>query len=199
MTETHPGRQYTTMVRLKRPAAGLETAPVLPGPPRASRTSISRNSPMSGTPCDGRACPRRSSKYSAHDVFVVIHRRLVDFDATRAIRPWLFGISYRVASEHRRRRLPPQGARAPDVDIAEVPDQAPSPERILASDEARRRVALALEQLPLNTARGPGPARHRQRPGSGDRPRPGLAAEHRLLPLAAGTSQVRGRRRRADG
>ena len=39
----------------------------------------------------------------AHEVFVVVHRRLADYDPARPIRPWLFGIAYRVASEHRRR------------------------------------------------------------------------------------------------
>lgn len=39
----------------------------------------------------------------SHEVFVVVHRRLSDFDATRPIRPWLFGIAYRVTSDYRRR------------------------------------------------------------------------------------------------
>jgi RNA polymerase sigma-70 factor (ECF subfamily) len=38
----------------------------------------------------------------AHDVFVVVHRELARFDADRAIRPWLFGIAFRVASDHKR-------------------------------------------------------------------------------------------------
>jgi RNA polymerase sigma-70 factor (ECF subfamily) len=48
----------------------------------------------------------------AHDVFVVVHRRLGDFDASRRVRPWLFGIAHRVASDYRRaavRRVDPQG------------------------------------------------------------------------------------------
>jgi RNA polymerase sigma-70 factor (ECF subfamily) len=86
----------------------------------------------------------------AHDVFVVVHRRLGDFDPTRALRPWLFGIAYRVASEHRRRpaRAARQGAAA--VDAAELADPAPSPERLAASEQARRQVARALDQLPLD-------------------------------------------------
>jgi RNA polymerase sigma-70 factor (ECF subfamily) len=39
----------------------------------------------------------------AHEVFVVVHRRFADFDEARPIRPWLFGIAYRVTSDYRRR------------------------------------------------------------------------------------------------
>jgi RNA polymerase sigma-70 factor (ECF subfamily) len=86
----------------------------------------------------------------AHDVFVVVHRRLGDFDATRALRPWLFGIAYRVASEQRRRPAGPARSGAPPLDAAEVADPAPSPERMAASEEARRQVGRALDQLPLD-------------------------------------------------
>ena len=40
---------------------------------------------------------------AAHDVFVVVHRRLTDFDPERPIKPWLSGIAYRVASDRRRK------------------------------------------------------------------------------------------------
>jgi RNA polymerase sigma-70 factor (ECF subfamily) len=35
------------------------------------------------------------------------------------------------------------------VEVAEIPDSGPSPERVLAGEEARRQVARALEKLPL--------------------------------------------------
>ncbi len=37
-----------------------------------------------------------------HDVFVVVYRKLCDYDSQRPIRPWLFGIAFRVASSFRR-------------------------------------------------------------------------------------------------
>ena len=38
-----------------------------------------------------------------HDVFMIVHRKLDDYDPSRPLRPWLFGIAYRVALDHRRR------------------------------------------------------------------------------------------------
>jgi RNA polymerase sigma-70 factor (ECF subfamily) len=40
----------------------------------------------------------------AHDVFVVVHRRLRSFDGTSRMTTWLFGICMRLAANYRRRR-----------------------------------------------------------------------------------------------
>jgi RNA polymerase sigma-70 factor (ECF subfamily) len=37
-----------------------------------------------------------------HDVFMKVHARLADYDASRPIRPWLFGFAYRVAADYLR-------------------------------------------------------------------------------------------------
>src|SRR5439155_19180172 len=37
------------------------------------------------------------------DVFVVVHRRLADFDGRTSIRSWIYGICVRTASDYRRR------------------------------------------------------------------------------------------------
>ena len=39
----------------------------------------------------------------AHDVFVVVHRKLADYDPQRPLRPWLFGICFRTALDRRRK------------------------------------------------------------------------------------------------
>jgi RNA polymerase sigma-70 factor (ECF subfamily) len=36
----------------------------------------------------------------AHDVFVVVHRRYGEYDQGRPVRPWLFGIAYRLVGNH---------------------------------------------------------------------------------------------------
>lgn len=47
--------------------------------------------------------PERDLEDVAHDVFVVVHRKLQDYDPTRPLRPWLFGICFRVALDRRRK------------------------------------------------------------------------------------------------
>jgi RNA polymerase sigma-70 factor, ECF subfamily len=37
-----------------------------------------------------------------HDVFVQVYKQLDEFDDARPVRPWLFGFSYRLASDYRR-------------------------------------------------------------------------------------------------
>lgn len=41
---------------------------------------------------------------AAQDVFLVVHRRLLDFEPGASPKPWLFGIALRVAHQHRRRQ-----------------------------------------------------------------------------------------------
>lgn len=60
----------------------------------------------------------------AHEVFLVVHRRLADYDRARPMRPWLFGIAYRVASDHRRK----VARRSEDAEGAELPASDASPE-----------------------------------------------------------------------
>jgi RNA polymerase sigma-70 factor, ECF subfamily len=53
---------------------------------------------------------------AAQDVFLVVHRKMENFDGTAAVKTWLFGITMRVASQYRRNarraafRAPPTDA-----------------------------------------------------------------------------------------
>lgn len=46
--------------------------------------------------------PSRDLPDVTHDVFLVVHRNLFKYDETRPLRPWLFGVLARVASDHLR-------------------------------------------------------------------------------------------------
>lgn len=49
--------------------------------------------------------PEASADDATQDVFVVVHRRLADFEGRSSMRTWLFGIALRVARSHRRRTM----------------------------------------------------------------------------------------------
>ena len=82
----------------------------------------------------------------AHDVFLVAWQQQATLDQTRSIRPWLFGVAFRVHSAHRRRawfRLrtylePPEPA-----------DPALDPERRALVDHELRLVNNALDRVGL--------------------------------------------------
>lgn len=59
-----------------------------------------------------------------HDVFLVVHRRLGDFDGRAALTTWLFGIARGVAANHRRGLLRSQRR----LTVAPVPTPGPDPE-----------------------------------------------------------------------
>jgi RNA polymerase sigma-70 factor, ECF subfamily len=78
----------------------------------------------------------------AHEVFVVVHRRLADYDRARPIRPWLFGIAYRVASEYRRKAV-----RREQPGSAEVAATDTSPEMRAVKNQAIALAQRALAEL----------------------------------------------------
>jgi RNA polymerase sigma-70 factor, ECF subfamily len=46
--------------------------------------------------------PEASVEDAVQDVFLVVHRRLLDFEGRSAIQTWLYGIALRVAKDYRR-------------------------------------------------------------------------------------------------
>ena len=85
----------------------------------------------------------------AHDVFVVAFRRLADYDPTRPVRPWLFGIAFRVVA-HVRRKEQTDPERSDAVLVDELASSGAGPEESLAARQDRLLVARALEALDLD-------------------------------------------------
>lgn len=81
---------------------------------------------------------------AVQDVFIVVHRRLGEFEGRAALTTWLFAIARRVAADHRRRR--PAGTQ-PLAAVAEVADGGVSPERAVAQAQAARAVLAILDTL----------------------------------------------------
>jgi len=97
------------------------------------------------------------------DVFVVVHRRLGDFDGRTSIRSWIYGICVRTASDYRRRmRARREHGTFPVPEQSVLPGQVEQLERRRACDflqqvlddldEERRAVFVLyeLEELTMN-------------------------------------------------
>jgi RNA polymerase sigma-70 factor (ECF subfamily) len=87
----------------------------------------------------------RSVDDAVQDVFIVVHRRLADFEGRSSIKSWLFGIVRRVAKDHRRRaRRKDRGEALPDG-LADP--MSPSPRDAASRAEALEVLYGLLESL----------------------------------------------------
>lgn len=80
-------------------------------------------------------------KDQCQEVFLVIHGLLPDYDPSRPIRPWLFGIAYRIALRYRAL------ARHRREAFEEVDDRADAAPRADEQLEAAQRRAVVLEAV----------------------------------------------------
>jgi RNA polymerase sigma-70 factor (ECF subfamily) len=91
-----------------------------------------------------------------HEVFLVVHRRLADYDGRASIPTWLFGITRNVVLHHRRgharhqRRLavapPPTSGPGPDDYVAQLEARA-LVDRFLAGLAEEQRLAFVLAEI----------------------------------------------------
>ena len=81
---------------------------------------------------------------AVQDVFVVVHRRLPEWDGRHSIKTWLFEIAYRVACEHRRKG---RRARAHEALPEELEDLAQGPHGSAEQQQDLQLLARALDQL----------------------------------------------------
>jgi RNA polymerase sigma-70 factor, ECF subfamily len=80
---------------------------------------------------------------AAQDVFIVVHRRLPEFEGQDHLRTWLFAIARRVASDHRRRRRSFEELSAAGA----VLDKRPSPHDVTVHNETVQLLERALEDM----------------------------------------------------
>ena len=92
--------------------------------------------------------PDRDLEDKAQDVFVVVHRKLADYDRARPIRPWLTGIAARVALDHLRKAYRKHEDLREQIETAH---QQRDPEQQLAERQARELV-LAVFSASLDRA-----------------------------------------------
>lgn len=79
-----------------------------------------------------------------HDVFLVVHRRLDDYDGRSSMRSWLYGVARRAALHHQRRGV----RRIRREHQAPVPAAQAQPDDFVARREAARWVEDFVATLP---------------------------------------------------
>lgn len=92
----------------------------------------------------GMGVPDAQVEDAVQDVFVVVHRRLAEFDGRHSIRTWLFAIAYRVSRDHLRRA---QRARGHELLEHQLRDPKAMPDETAERTEALRVVSELLDQL----------------------------------------------------
>ncbi len=80
----------------------------------------------------------------AQEVFLVLHRRWAEFDNSRPLRPYLFGVATRIALANQRKRT-----RQVAFGTIELGDDGPGPEELLSDKQTRALVQAALKRIPL--------------------------------------------------
>jgi RNA polymerase sigma-70 factor (ECF subfamily) len=102
---------------------------------------------------------------AVQDVFIVVHRRLPEFDGQSALSTWLFAIAYRVACDHRRKNkrlsthdsLEDEAAQLPSGDALSPADSAEQAQRLRALNDAldqlddEKRALIVLAELEEQT------------------------------------------------
>jgi RNA polymerase sigma-70 factor (ECF subfamily) len=86
----------------------------------------------------------RNVEDAAHEVFLVLYRRLSDLDRSHSLRPYLRTIAVRIAAAHRRH--PAEGHEALSEAVSTA-DPTGTPEELILAGQRRRVVQRALESL----------------------------------------------------
>jgi RNA polymerase sigma-70 factor, ECF subfamily len=80
----------------------------------------------------------------AQDLFVVLHRTWMDYDPTRPLRPYLFGIAFRISSAYKRKKRRDMAYR-----LRHVSDSEAGPDELLREKQSRRLLIAALDRIAL--------------------------------------------------
>ena len=80
----------------------------------------------------------------AQDVFLALRKSWSQYDPERPLRPYLFGIAFRLASAYQRK-----SRREIAFGVVEIDDVGPGPDDALQVKRARALVLTALERIPI--------------------------------------------------
>jgi len=80
----------------------------------------------------------------AQDVFLALRGSWTNYDRERPLRPYLFGIAFRIVAAHGRKRR-----REMPLGVIDADDPRPRAEEVLQTKQARAVLLAALERIPL--------------------------------------------------
>jgi RNA polymerase sigma-70 factor (ECF subfamily) len=80
----------------------------------------------------------------AQEMFLALRHSWSEYDQSRPLRPYLFGIAFRIAAAHQRKRRREVAFR-----VVDSGSSGPGPEDALHAKQARAVVLAALERIPL--------------------------------------------------
>ena len=142
MTEQRQPPQSRAMDPSRAPVVPADTAP----PPTDFSAIFERHFDYVWFTLRRLGVPERDLEDVTHDVFVQVYKQFEQFDHARPVRPWLFGFSYRLASDYRRlarHRFEMLG------DEVETIDGSPSAAEHLMTRQKLELVWAALAELDL--------------------------------------------------
>jgi RNA polymerase sigma-70 factor (ECF subfamily) len=92
--------------------------------------------------------PESNIEDAVQDVFLVVHRRLSEFEGRSALKTWLYGIALRVAKDHRRAQI----RQAHKVErlaqlLSADPDTSPTPVEAAERREANQTLHALLAEM----------------------------------------------------
>ena len=88
------------------------------------------------------------SSDQVQEVFLVVFRLQGSYDPTRPLKPWLFGIAYRVAGRYRQARG--RAGATVDTEDLELPDPSPLADANLETKQKQALLLAALERVELD-------------------------------------------------
>jgi RNA polymerase sigma-70 factor, ECF subfamily len=131
-----PRRAEKHLVSLQTPATERPTLDLA--------TVFRDNAPFAWRALRRLGVPERDIEDVCQEVFVIVHRRLADFEGRSSVRTWIYGICARVASDYRR-----SGRVRREVVTDAPPDEAGEPDQhdALAMKQARATLDRILDTL----------------------------------------------------
>lgn len=123
----------------------IHSEPPVPAPPRDCLDAFDRELDYLFITLRRLGAPPHEIEDLAQEVFVVLHRNWPTLDTSYPLRPYLFGVAFRIVCAHQRRRS--KEVLSPDLDPHDV---TVSPEGSLQSKEATALLLAALDALPLS-------------------------------------------------